>query len=71
MKDNSKMEIDKDKEATLGLIKVITKASGLLTKWMGKEFMLILKFNFKATSKTIILLDRLTDISYALFLGWL
>lgn len=32
MKDNSKMEIDKDKEATLGLIKVITKASGLLTK---------------------------------------
>ncbi len=58
MKDNSKMEIDKVKVNIHGLIRVIIKANGYVIKWMEKDYMLILKLNFKVTLKMTTLLDH-------------
>lgn len=55
MMANLKMEIVKVKELTLGLIKVTTKASGWLIKWMEREFMQIQKLNYRVILKMIIL----------------
>jgi hypothetical protein len=63
-----KMEIGRDKVLILGLIKAIIKVNGLLIKWMEKEYMLTLKFNFRAILKMTILLDLCTDILINLYL---
>lgn len=68
IKDNLKMEIGRDKVLILGLIKAIIKVNGLLIKWMEKEYMLTLKFNFRAILKMTILLDLCTDILINLYL---
>lgn len=45
IKVNLRMEIDKDKGLILGLIKVIIKDNGLLTRWMEKDCTQTQKYN--------------------------
>lgn len=51
------MEIDREKANIHGLIKAIIKVNGYVIKWMEKDYMLILKLNFKDTFKMTTLLD--------------
>lgn len=64
IKANSRMVIDKGREATLGQIKAIIRVNGWQIKWMVKEFTQIPKFNFKVTSRMITLSDPCIDIFF-------